>query len=131
MGSIGSKNDFNNFDYSKFDMSNLKNMEAKAQTQFNTLNNKLMELARNNPPHNMPQTYYTTKTLQEKARVVLNNIKDEISKRNRAENKNNINTANNIGVNSYGERTKREITNQTYKRAQKQLEKQLMKFIGG
>lgn len=34
-------------------------------------------------------------------------------------------------VNSFGEATKRPITNSTYEKAQKKLSKQIMKFIGG
>ena len=34
-------------------------------------------------------------------------------------------------VNSFGEATKRTITNATYEKAQKKLSKQMMKYIGG
>lgn len=34
-------------------------------------------------------------------------------------------------VNSFGEATKRPITNSTYEKAQKKLSKQIMKYIGG
>lgn len=39
--------------------------------------------------------------------------------------------ANKTFVNSYGEATRREITNQTYERAQKRTEDQIMSLIGG
>lgn len=70
--------------------------------------------------------YYKTQKQYNEAKSALNQQLDkEAAERKKAA------TGNKTFVNSFGEATKREITNQTYQRQQKRQQKQIEKFIGG
>lgn len=131
MGSIGTINNtsqsYDRNDLSSLNDTSLQALRKDAQEQFDKLTNRLEEIARVSETTNMPREYYDTKTNQENARRVLNEIQDEIASRRTVSNA----TAQGTRVNSYGERTNREITNATYERQQKALAKRIMRFIGG
>ena len=70
------------------------------------------------------EEYYSYRKKYTNLQNEYNKKLDELSKKNKEENK-----TSKTFVNSYGEATKREITSSTYKRSQKNLEKQISNFL--
>ena len=70
------------------------------------------------------EEYYSYRKKYTNLQNEYNKKLDELSKKNKEENK-----TSKTFVNSYGEATKREITSSTYKRSQKNLEKQIANFL--
>lgn len=73
------------------------------------------------------KAYYETKNKYQEAKTQLNKKLDEEA----AERRKNQKAESSTFVNSYGEATKRNITNQTYERQQRRQAKQIEKLVGG
>lgn len=109
---------------------NLKKEVAVLENEFKNLGDKLEVLAPFACPSDKEvneekiSEYYTTKKSYEDKRKEINNIYDVI--RN-LEAKGNEQSS--IFVNSFGEATKRNISNLTYEKQQNQLSREIMSYI--
>lgn len=98
------------------------------ESDFKALGNKLAQMAQfatpgRNYDRKKADEYYKVKEAYEDLRTQLNTLKRQQQ----------ITTQTNTNktfVNSYGEATKREITTASYKRAQKNLDKRIMRLLG-
>lgn len=99
------------------------------KNKIKSVKSDLLDIARENPPHNMPKVYYDVKkqqsVLESNHRIVI----DEKVKRKKGKSK--TDARNKTFVNSYGEATRRTITTSGYTSRQKKLSKELMRYIGG
>ena len=114
----------------KNNIKNLKNKMMKLEYEFNALSDKLVLLSDFDSGkyynEEKAKEYYKTKREYEEKRKEINNIHYKIID---IENKNKVKNDKNIFVNSFGEATKRYITNSTYEKQQKRLSKEIIKYI--
>lgn len=115
-------------DVAKLSDTNLMNLDKALQSQITLMNNRLASIARDNPAYNMPQEYYDIQNEKSQIQSQHSIVMAEIVKRKpKTSNQNRTKTF----VNSFGDATQRNITTASYKRAQKRLSQQIMRFIGG
>ena len=108
----------------------LKNKMVKLECEFNALGDKLELLADFDSgkyyDEEKAKEFYKTKREYEEKRKEVNDIYYKIIN---IENKNKVKNNKNTFVNSFGEATKRYITNSTYEKQQKRLSKEVLNFI--
>lgn len=102
------------------------------EKQIETLNTQMMEICDNRDMKTsvMPKGYYELLKERQHLESELRSLWKEQSRIRREIQKHNSHIQKKTFVNSYGEATKREITNATYQRAQKRIEKTLLAYVG-
>ena len=102
------------------------------EKQIEMLNTQMIEICDNRDMKIsvMPKAYYGLLKERQCIEAELSPLWNEQSRLRREMQKNSTRTQKKTFVNSYGEATKREITNVTYQRAQKRMEKSLLVFVG-
>lgn len=102
------------------------------EKQIEMLNTQMIEICDNRDMKIsvMPKEYYGLLKERQCIEAELRPLWNEQSRLRREMQKNSTRTQKKTFVNSYGEATKREITNVTYQRAQKRMEKSLLVFVG-
>ena len=115
-------------DLQKMSDDELKNLDNQFKTSIDVVNNELTKLV-NNSTGRQSKEYYDARTKLTNLRDSHRKVIDEIVKRASEKSKNTATKK--TFVNSYGEATTREITSSSYKRLQRKLNNQIMRFIGG
>ena len=118
----------NQQDLQKISDDELKSLDNQFKKSIDVVNNELTKLV-NNSTGRQSKEYYDARTKLTNLRDSHRKVIDEIVKRASEKSKNTATKK--TFVNSYGEATTREITSSSYKRLQRKLNNQIMRFIGG
>ena len=105
---------------------------SSLENQIEVLKIQTREICGNKKPKTtvMPKEYYRLLKERQHLEAELRPLWNEQSRLRREIQKHNSHIQKKTFVNSYGEATKREITNVTYQRAQKRIEKTLLAYVG-
>jgi len=110
---------------SKSDMK-LEGLAKKYNLEMETYKKQMDEIASKSVPGNgMPQKYYDVQKKMNNSRKNYNEVKNEMAKRKKPDEK-----KQKTFVNSFGEATTREITSASYTRAQRRMEKDILRNMG-
>lgn len=104
--------------------SNSKTLEktiSKYQDDVEKLKGRMVALTNQYRPWELPKEYYDVQREMNAKRNALNKALDEMASRTKRQTSQERKTF----VNGFGEATRREITTETYKRAQKRLQKEI------
>lgn len=106
-------------------MEKIKKQIKNYDNRIKEINHELELIARNNPPHNMPNEYYEVKKEQQRLIYERSILIDELAGKNKTNSKHEKKF-----VNSYGEATTRYITSTIYERSMKILKKDILRNMG-